>query len=848
MKRTALILALLVVAVPQAAQGRGGFFASRIRAVTAVAKRQRDASHKLHNTVSVDPLMAKLDRKLARSGRRGINTGLIRTTPPKADRTLAPYFANPNKTGEGTEALPLQSTSAKVTITGVIAQVQVEQVYRNRGNKPIEAVYVFPASTRAAVHGMKMIIGNRTITAEIQKRAQARATYNKARQQGRRTALLEQQRSNVFTMNVANIMPGDVIKVKLQYSELLVPTESVYEFVYPVVVGPRYGGGANPKTDRWLANPYLRKGTPVPYRFDIKVHVESPIGIKALSSPSHQVDVKFASRTSADVTLKSRAQGNRDFVLRYRLASNRIETGVMAYEHQGEKFFLAMVEPPKRVQTATIPPREYIFVLDVSGSMWGFPLDTAKKLITDLIGSLRPSDHFNVLLFAGRAAVLFPRSVRANQANINRALTLINQQRGGGGTELMRALRRAYALPRPERHVSRSVVVITDGYVAVENKAFRFIRKHLSEANCFAFGIGSSVNRAIIEGMARAGMGEPFVVLSGKEASAKAAEFRKYVESPVLTDIRVQFQGLQAYDVSPKSVPDLLAQRPLVLFGKYRGALKGRIVITGHSGKGAFKKSLDMARVAAKPANAPIRVLWARKWVADLSDQLAALPGDADIEKAITNLGLGYNLLTRYTSFVAVDSKVVNRSGRTVTVRQPLPLPQGVSNYAVGGFGRRYRGAGRMGSVGGSANPLMAIPRPKRRIMRRSGTRAGAHRTAAADESSRTSNSQAGSSTTRQSLPVILHNVAARHRAAMFHLVRRILSHLPGLPHHGILRMVWHPATGSVSLRARGVKISASRLAALKRLLRARMAASWTLVHRSSASSGKPVVVTVFLR
>ncbi len=828
MKRTHLSLALLAVLVPVTAQARGGFIPRYVAG--AVAPR-----HKSPRLVRIDPLMVKLDRKLDRQGGRGIDQRALRTTSPKANRTLAPYFADPSKTGEGVEGLPLQSTSAKVTITGVIAQVQVEQVYRNRGTKPIEALYVFPASTRAAVHGMKMIIGKRVITAEIQKRKQARATYNQARQQGRRAALLEQQRSNVFTMQVANIMPGETVRVRLDYSELLVPEDHTYEFVYPVVVGPRNGLGANQKTDRWLANPYLKQGKPVPYRFDIKVHVASPIGIKALTSPSHQVNVQFASRNDAKVTLKSQDQGNRDFVLRYRLASDRIQAGVMTYEHGGEQFFLAMVEPPKRVRRANIPSREYVFVLDVSGSMYGFPLDTAKQLITNLIGSLRASDHFNVILFAGRAAVLFPKSVAATRNNVSRALALINQQRGGGGTDLMSALKTAYGLPKPERHVSRSIVVITDGYVAVEGKAFRFIRKRLSHANCFAFGIGSSVNRAIIEGMARAGMGEPFVVLSGSEAQSTAKRFRKYIDSPVLTDIHVRFEGLAAYDVSPKSVPDLMASRPLVLFGKYRGHLQGRIVITGQTGRGAFNKSLDMSSISPSASNAPIRVLWARKWVADLSDQLAALPGDRDVVAAITNLGLNYNLLTRYTSFVATDTKIVNRSGKMVSVRQVLPLPKGVSNLAVsGGIGANpltslggggYYGSGRMRR--GRVMPLRAVER----------TRLDAP-----------SGSPKVGRKHISRMRIRLANVSASRRARARMIARRLMRLLPANVGQATIRLVWLPSKGTVSIRVVAGHLSRATRKSLERRLAAKMRRLWNTVHRLASNPSRPVVIRVSIR
>jgi len=634
----------------------------------------------------MDTVLASVDRKV--KGRRYSRIGSYRAyhrLPVGADRTRAPYFHVEGASG-GQEALPLQSTKAKVDIAGVIARVTVTQVYRNRGKRPIEAVYVFPGSTRAAVHGMRMKIGERTVVAKIEERARARAAYDRARHAGQRASLLEQQRPNVFTMHVANIMPGDVIKVELLYTELLVPEDGVYSFVYPAVVGPRNPMGADPKTVGWVANPYLKAGRTAPYGFDVKVHLESPIGLKEVSSPSHPVAVVYRSRRVADVSLKHPGGGNRDYVLRYRLAGDHIETGAMVYRDGKEQFFLAMVEPPKRVRTAEIPPREYIFVLDVSGSMYGFPLQTAKALMRDLLGKLRPTDLFNVVLFAGRAGTLNARSLPATPENVASALGRINRIRGGGGTNLMDALRTSYGLPRPEgRAISRSVVVITDGYVAVEAQAFRFIQKRLNKANLFAFGIGSSVNRALIEGMARAGVGAPFVVLDASKAPALAKKFRDYVSSPVLTNIEVRTTGLAFQDVVPKKVPDLMSQRPLVLFGKLKGSGRGTLTISGVTGRGRFKRTLTVDLSQARASHRPLRALWARKWAEMLMDQYACLGGDPEIQKAVTDLGLRYSLLTRFTSFVAIDSQVVNRSGKARAVRQPLPLPAGVSNYAVSG-------------------------------------------------------------------------------------------------------------------------------------------------------------------
>ena len=262
---------------------------------------------------------------------------------PAADRSLAPYFVLPGRDGPA-ESLPLKQTSAEVSIAGVIARVKVKQQFENTGKTAIEAVYVFPASTRAAVHGMRMKIGQRTIEARIDRREKARADYEVARQEGKRASLLEQERPNVFTMNVANIVPGDRIAVELEYSEMIVPEDGLYEFVYPTVVGPRYGGGADPARDRWIANPHVPSGQPEPYRFDIEAHVETGIPLKDLSSPSHQVEVAWNGPARADVRLTGGGGGNRDFVLRYRLAEDRIETGVLLWEGgpQGgnrERFF-----------------------------------------------------------------------------------------------------------------------------------------------------------------------------------------------------------------------------------------------------------------------------------------------------------------------------------------------------------------------------------------------------------------------------------------------------------------------------------------------------------------------------
>ncbi|MDH6167098.1 Ca-activated chloride channel family protein [Variovorax boronicumulans] len=603
-------------------------------------------------------------------------------------KTESPYFFVKSD-DPSVDRLPLKGTEVAVKISGVIADVTVTQTYRNEGQRAIEAKYVFPGSTKAAVSGLNVRLADRLITAQIREKQQAQIEYDTAKKEGKTAALLEQHLPNVFQMNVANILPGDDVKVELRYTELLVPQSGNYEFVFPTVVGPRYNSPQSENAQaKWVAQPTLHAGAAPSTSFKLKATIDTPMGLKEVRSTTHAIDVKKSEEDQhADITLTAdgRPADNRDFVLDYRLAGEKIESGLMLYKGQGENaenFFLAMVEPPKAVAASAISPRDYIFVVDISGSMHGFPLDTAKTVLERLIGGLRPSDTFNVLLFSGSNKMLSPKSVPATRANIEQALATIKNYSGSGSTELIPALKRVYAEPKEEK-VSRTVVVVTDGYVTVEREAFDLVRSNLSKANVFAFGIGSSVNRSLMEGIARAGMGEPFIITDPVQAPEQAARFRRMVESPVLTSVKATFGGLDVYDVEPQALPDVLGERPVIVFGKWRGQPKGRVIIEGQSASGPYRQEVridDRTRLET----AALRTLWARHRIQSLSDQ-EALEGSAAFKERITDLGLKYSLLTQYTSFIAVDKVVRNAAPQnSVDVNQPLPMPQGVSDLALG--------------------------------------------------------------------------------------------------------------------------------------------------------------------
>jgi Ca-activated chloride channel family protein len=611
---------------------------------------------------------------------------LAQDSPPDTTKTLSPYFWV-ESSDPSVDRLPLKDTRVDVSISGVIADVTVRQVYENSGQRPLHARYVFPASTRAAVYGMTMTVGDVRIVARIKEREQAKQEFVAAKREGKSASLLEQNRPNVFTMNVANVLPGDTISVELKYTELLVPTDGVYEFTYPTVVGPRYSSAKEaeaPDEDAFVRTPYTHAGVAPKSEFHLTGRLSTGVPIQELVSPSHQIAARPTMQGRAEFAIADvdQASNNRDFILRYRLAGRQISSGLLLYQGDDENFFLLMAQPPRTVAPADVPAREYIFVLDVSGSMNGFPLDTAKTLMRDLIKGMRPTDSFNIVVFESGSQMLSPTPIPATSGNLEQALAFIGPKAGSGGTELLSALKRALAIPH-QQGVSRTVVLVTDGFISAERSVFDYVREHLDDTNVFAFGIGSSVNRYLIEGVAQAGQGEPFVVTGPEAAPEAAASFRHYIDSPVLTGIEVSFVGFDAFDVEPKKIPDLFASRPIVVFGKWRGAVGGSIEIAGTTGREPYRASIDLTQATPDEDHRALRHLWARTRIRQLSDFGMGDPAAEQIAE-ITQLGLTYGLLTRYTSFIAVHEVIRRAAGDADNVDQPSPMPQGVSDLAVG--------------------------------------------------------------------------------------------------------------------------------------------------------------------
>ena len=657
--------------------------------------------------------------------------------------------------GKSLGTCPLKHTEVTVDVAGFLARVTVRQRFHNPFKDKIEAIYTFPLSQNGAVDRMTMKIGDRLIEGQIKEREEARKIYERAKAEGKVASLLDQERPNIFTQAVANIEPGVAIDITISYSETLDWKDGLYRFDFPMVVGPRYvpgtpagpdGRGFAPPTDQV---PDADRITPQPTRPEVRaghdisvtVNLNAGLPIRHLESKQHEVMVQYKGddKSRAVVQLKDLATiPNKDFVLEYQTASERIEDAVLVHTDKRGNFFTLVLQPPKRVRKELIVPKELVFVIDKSGSMSGFPIETAKRAMRLCIEGLHPNDTFNLMTFEGGVGFCFEKPVPNTDTNRKKALDYLGSLQGGGGTEMMKAIHACLAgQDDPER--LRVVCFMTDGYVGNDMAIIDAVKKNSGTARVFSFGIGTSVNRYLLDGIARAGRGEVHYILNEKQAEGAGEKFYERVRTPVLTDIKLDFGGLAVEEVFPPEVPDLFSSTPVVVKGRYRQPGKGAITLKGTTGEGPFERKIAVEFPAEAPQNEDLASLWARAKIAHLMDQdlSAAQRGKPNpaIKEEILGLGLRYRLMTQYTSFVAVEHKRITEGGRVKTVAVPVEMPQGVSYEGVFGEaagtqmllerqlginGRRYSrsrrggqamgggmGFGGMGGMGGGFAPAM---------------------------------------------------------------------------------------------------------------------------------------------
>ncbi|WP_163988967.1 VIT domain-containing protein [Pyxidicoccus caerfyrddinensis] len=597
----------------------------------------------------------------------------------------------------------LQHTEVDAEVSGFLASVTVTQVFENPYTEPLEALYVFPLPEKAAVDGMELVIGERIIKGVIQTREQARATYEQAKSEGKTAALLDQERPNVFTQSVANILPGERVRVRIHYVDRLPYESGTYRFTFPMVVGPRYMGGqalpfrqgegtsadttAVPDASRIsppVLPPELREG----HDIQVNVRLDAGLPIQALRSSSHRVEVAREGRGRARVQLgRDERIPNKDFTLEYTVADALIRPAVLMHREPGADhgYFLVMLNPQLQPSDKEVVPRELYFVLDTSGSQSGLPIEKSKAITAEVLRHLNLEDSFQVLDFNTVVKKFAPTAVPATRENVERALPYVANFWGGGGTDVRAATQEAI-VPANDPARLRMVLFMTDGLIGGDDDVLSTLQEHLGEqTRIFTAGVGEGTNRYLIAKMAEVGRGSSTFVNLRRPEDEVAREFETRIRGPVLTSLRTELDGLPVADVYPKVLPDLFSGQPLFLVGKFHGTGEGVLRISGRVRGMERHFEVPVSFPEAAPENSALRSLWARQRIEELT--VEGYRGESpEVVQGITATALQYGLMSKYTSFVAVEQVARTApGGESVKELVPVHLPEGMSYAGVFG-------------------------------------------------------------------------------------------------------------------------------------------------------------------
>ena len=594
--------------------------------------------------------------------------------------------------GEGPpQAAPLLETDVEIRVIGHVARAKVSQRFLNPHADWYEGVYVFPLPENAAVDRLRIKVGERIVEGEVREKEQAKKTYAEAKTEGRRAALLEQERPNIFTSSVANIAPGEDIRVEIEYQQTLRYDQGRYSLRFPMVVGPRYlPAGMDPEDAARISPAVLRpdESAPLHNPVTLRVEVQAGVPIDGLRSSSHTIDAGACGRSGCEAVLRGPVPANKDFVLDWALAPGAAPVAAAITEKKGARHYgLLMVVPPVIEGRGPAIPREAIFVIDTSGSMQGASIAQAREALELAIGRLSGADRFNVIEFNSYARALYPAARQATPDNIAGAVRWVRELRAQGGTEMAKALDLALDGRETPGRI-RQIMFLTDGAVGNEDPLLRMIRERLGDSRLFTVGIGSAPNSHFMTKAAQFGAGTFTYIGRIEEVKDKMDALFAKLESPVLKGVSIDWGGAEGVEAWPKQVPDLYAGEPvMVLFSAER--LGETVTVSALAGDRPWRAQVTLSSAAGENA---LSVLWARARIGALMDQLRGGAPEAEIRDTVLKLSLEHQLVSRYTSLVAVD-KTPARSADALLKSASLPtnLPEGWVYEGV--FGELPRGA-----------------------------------------------------------------------------------------------------------------------------------------------------------
>ncbi len=584
--------------------------------------------------------------------------------------------------------LPLEHTQAEITVEGSIQLATVRQVYGNPYDEVIEAVYVFPLPESGAVYSMSMTIGDRLIQGEIKERQEAVRIYEEAISEGRTAALLEQERPNIFTQTVGNILPGDSIVIEIRYAAPVAYNDGTWEVVYPMVVGPRFIPGGVEDADR-ITPAIVPEGTRSGYDIELSLEVNPGLPVREFDCENHAISTRIDADGVLQVELSRENEiPNRDFVFSYRTAGDAIGAGVISHYGDLGGHFMLMLEPDAEVDPDDIAPKEVFFVVDNSGSMSGQPMEVAKETVRQFVAGMNPGDSFQIMRFSETASALSSHPLENTPRNVQRGIEYIDAMYGMGGTMMIEGVRACVGYPEdPER--MRYIIFLTDGYIGNETEILSELRTTLGEnMRLFSIGVGSSVNRYLIEGLAEEGRGYATYVGLDQDPKTAVEDIYDKINNPYLVNIEIDWGNLDVTDVYPREIRDLYDGEPMVVVGRYDEPGRDEITIRGTVGGRPWEQTMSVRLVSRRGTEAADR-LWARSKIHHLNRLMldapySGKPADGLVEQII-GTSLDYAVLSEYTAFVAVDSYVRTDGSAPEVIGIPVNMPEGVSYTGIFG-------------------------------------------------------------------------------------------------------------------------------------------------------------------
>jgi len=609
---------------------------------------------------------------------------ILTSKPACADS--ADYYVSMNNISEGSllirdenasqyRQIPLMDTQVNMDISGMLVRSHVKQYFKNTSNDWIEAVYVFPLPETAAVDHMRMQIGERIIEAQIKEKKQARKIYQQAKREGKKTALMEQQRPNMFTNAVANIGPGETVVIEIEYLQALEYNQGSFSLRFPMTITPRYIPGAplqqtfssrsSGRASGWqqstsevkdaasITPPIAGNANSV----SLTINLAAGFPVKKINSPYHTIQQQQAPDDHLIIRLADgKAHASHDFELSWTPdISQAPEAALFSEKINNDYYHLLMVLPPgDNAQTQQPLAREAIYVIDTSGSMQGTSMEQAKQSLLMALDRLRLHDRFNIIQFDSTTQQLFERSHSASFENIIDAKRYVGGLRADGGTEMAPALNLALRQLTDNRHV-RQVIFLTDGSVGNENALFDIIHKHLGDSRLFTVGIGSAPNSYFMRKAAQFGRGSFTHIGDVNEVKNKMNRLFKKLENPLLTNIKIDINNNSITEIWPKRIADLYNGESIVLAIKTDRPLQ-TVKMQGTRALSPWQASFNLNQADNETARqSGIGTFWARRKIAALMDSLHNGVNKPELQKEVTKVALNHHLVSKFTSLVAVD-------------------------------------------------------------------------------------------------------------------------------------------------------------------------------------------------